>query len=251
MSMGPTLTADNGSLRLKRLEQEKTNGIPGILAQMKTSSAAGPTSLTLDRPPTPGPITIKQRTALASLQEQFEAGDLIADVAASVLAPTHNANAFAGERSAWKVPTPTSAFVYLPLTPTSTAKNAFEHTHRSAHDDSLVPQAKAHIEYSTLQLARIDENKETFAQIRMAIDKYDALHSAITDEEKDDDFDQEESNLQWSLGSSLKRTTSETLHEDLKDKNLTTISASSLTISFATGGGFTVFRPPVHSPNST
>ncbi|KAJ7347921.1 hypothetical protein DFH08DRAFT_808700 [Mycena albidolilacea] len=66
------------------------------------------------------------------------------------------------------------------------------------------------------QLARIDENKEAFARIRMAIDEYDALHSVAQEE---DMFDEDASDVQWTLGSPLKWTTAEQLQQDLKDKN--------------------------------
>ncbi|KAJ7766860.1 hypothetical protein B0H16DRAFT_1661404 [Mycena metata] len=72
------------------------------------------------------------------------------------------------------------------------------------------------------QLARIDENKEAFARIRMAVDEYDKLHSTVTEEEKDNNFDREGSELQWSLGSPLKWTTAELLQQDLRDKNFAT-----------------------------
>ncbi|KAJ6592422.1 hypothetical protein B0H19DRAFT_1087806 [Mycena capillaripes] len=157
MSMGAPLTADNGSLRLKRPEHEETNGIAEVLAQlqMKTSSAPAPT---VDRSPTPVPTTtIERRTAhaqpLPSLQEQ--AGEVIAEVAASVLAPNSTPNAFTGKHSAWNAPA--SAFAQRPPTPTptltsTTTANAFEHyarrTHPSApalvgNGDSLAAQAKA------------------------------------------------------------------------------------------------------------
>jgi hypothetical protein len=67
------------------------------------------------------------------------------------------------------------------------------------------------------QLARIDENKEAFARIRMAIDEYDTLHSVA--QEEDDMFDEDASDVQWTLGSPLKWTTAEQLQQDLKDKN--------------------------------
>ncbi|KAJ7826690.1 hypothetical protein B0H14DRAFT_3722265 [Mycena olivaceomarginata] len=67
------------------------------------------------------------------------------------------------------------------------------------------------------QLTRIDENKEAFARIRMAIDEYDALHSVA--QEEDDMFDEDASDVQWTLGSPLKWTTAEQLQQDLKDKN--------------------------------
>ncbi|KAJ6550186.1 hypothetical protein B0H19DRAFT_1298710 [Mycena capillaripes] len=66
-------------------------------------------------------------------------------------------------------------------------------------------------------LARIDENKEAFARIRMAIDECDALHSVAPEE--DDIFDEDASDVQWTLGSPLKWTTAEQLQQDLKDKN--------------------------------
>ncbi|KAJ6470380.1 hypothetical protein C8R45DRAFT_1165958 [Mycena sanguinolenta] len=69
------------------------------------------------------------------------------------------------------------------------------------------------------QLARIDENKETFAQIRMAIDEYDALHPSVMHEEQDDTFDADTADSQWALGSPVKWMTAEALQQDLKDKN--------------------------------
>jgi hypothetical protein len=70
--------------------------------------------------------------------------------------------------------------------------------------------------YST-QLARIDENKEAFARIRMAIDAYDAVNSMEGDE--CEEFTREGADLHWSLGSPLKWTTAEELGQKLKDKN--------------------------------
>ncbi|KAJ7718510.1 hypothetical protein B0H14DRAFT_3170816 [Mycena olivaceomarginata] len=70
------------------------------------------------------------------------------------------------------------------------------------------------------QLARIDENKEAFARIRMAIDEYDAVHS--TEGEECEDFVREGSDLHWSLGSPLTWITAEMLKQELKDKNLAT-----------------------------
>ncbi|KAJ7867316.1 hypothetical protein B0H13DRAFT_2559912 [Mycena leptocephala] len=67
------------------------------------------------------------------------------------------------------------------------------------------------------QLARIDENKEAFARIRMAIDAYDAVNSMEGDE--CEEFTREGADLHWSLGSPLKWTTAEELGQKLKDKN--------------------------------
>ncbi|KAJ7897792.1 hypothetical protein B0H13DRAFT_2664685 [Mycena leptocephala] len=70
------------------------------------------------------------------------------------------------------------------------------------------------------QLARIDENKEAFARIRMAIDAYDAVNSMEGDE--CEEFTREGADLHWSLGSPLKWTTAEELGQKLKDKNFAT-----------------------------
>ncbi|KAJ7663215.1 hypothetical protein DFH06DRAFT_1395296 [Mycena polygramma] len=69
------------------------------------------------------------------------------------------------------------------------------------------------------QLARIDENKEAFARIRMAVDEYDTLRSTEDVGEDYEDFDREGSDLHWSLGSPLKWVTAETLQHELKDRN--------------------------------
>ncbi|KAJ7201091.1 hypothetical protein GGX14DRAFT_659051 [Mycena pura] len=69
------------------------------------------------------------------------------------------------------------------------------------------------------QLARIDENKEAFARIRMAVEEYDALRSTEAVGEDFEVFKRDGSDLHWSLGSPLKWTTAEILQHDLKDRN--------------------------------
>ncbi|KAJ7347355.1 hypothetical protein DFH08DRAFT_914503 [Mycena albidolilacea] len=64
------------------------------------------------------------------------------------------------------------------------------------------------------QLARIHENKEAFARIRMAIDEYDAVHS--TEGEECEDFVREGSDLHWSLGSPLTWITAEMLQQEFE-----------------------------------
>ncbi|KAJ7876927.1 hypothetical protein B0H14DRAFT_2568036 [Mycena olivaceomarginata] len=54
------------------------------------------------------------------------------------------------------------------------------------------------------QLARIDENKEALALIRMAIDESDALRSTEEEGEEIESFTRDGSDLHWSLGSPLK-----------------------------------------------
>ncbi|KAJ7875076.1 hypothetical protein B0H13DRAFT_1894337 [Mycena leptocephala] len=70
--------------------------------------------------------------------------------------------------------------------------------------------------HNLVQLARIDENKEAFAHIRMAIEDYDAAVNSL-DGEECEDFVREESELHWSFGSPLTLTTVETLQQQMKD----------------------------------
>ncbi|KAJ7090711.1 hypothetical protein C8R44DRAFT_835939 [Mycena epipterygia] len=83
------------------------------------------------------------------------------------------------------------------------------------------------------QLARIDENKEAFARIRMAVDNFDAFHHAdAEDEDSDDnetsndnnaqasnDNDKQDSDLHWSLCSPMPWTTADVLQHEIKNKN--------------------------------
>jgi hypothetical protein len=72
--------------------------------------------------------------------------------------------------------------------------------------------------HNLVQLARSDENKETFVHICMAIEEYGAAVNSLEGEECEG-FVREESELHWSFGSPLTRTTAATLQQQLKDKN--------------------------------
>lgn len=52
----------------------------------------------------------------------------------------------------------------------------------------------------------------------MAVNNYEKLHSTVEDDEKDEEFDREGSDLQWSLGSPLTWTTAQLLQQDSPDK---------------------------------
>lgn len=66
-------------------------------------------------------------------------------------------------------------------------------------------------------MTRIDENKEAFARIRMAVNEHDATClRELEDDEDPTDLDKETNNHHWSLGSPLPLITAEAAEREMR-----------------------------------